>query len=136
MSEVRWSVVGVDCKLAVIPDTAVPWRENPAKALAATQMTSARVAELADAQDLGSCGETRGGSTPPSRSSSIRSHQVAVMRKPEVHGRTEAVERASLPDDASSIPSRPSGPHLLTADSGWLKATGFGNAGSRTYCLR
>lgn len=27
----------------------------------------ARVAELADAQDLGSCGETRGGSTPLSR---------------------------------------------------------------------
>ena len=28
---------------------------------------SARVAELADAQDLGSCGETRAGSTPASR---------------------------------------------------------------------
>ncbi len=27
----------------------------------------ARVAELVDAQDLGSCGETRGGSSPPSR---------------------------------------------------------------------
>src|SRR5512140_139265 len=40
------------------PETVVPAR--------ATSCT-ARVAELADAQDLGSCGETRGGSTPPSR---------------------------------------------------------------------
>ena len=30
-------------------------------------LTSARVAELADAQDLGSCGVTRPGSTPGSR---------------------------------------------------------------------
>ena len=32
----------------------------------------ARVAELADAQDLGSCGETRGGSTPLSRTTRLR----------------------------------------------------------------
>ena len=30
---------------------------------------SARVAELVDAQDLGSCGATRGGSSPPFRTS-------------------------------------------------------------------
>ncbi len=33
-------------------------------------LSEARVAELADAQDLGSCGETRGGSNPPSRNCS------------------------------------------------------------------
>ncbi len=32
-----------------------------------SMMHIARVAELADAQDLGSCGETRAGSTPASR---------------------------------------------------------------------
>lgn len=80
MSKEKWSLVGIDCKMAVIRDAAVPWRENPAKALAATRIPSARVAELADAQDLGSCGETRGGSTPPSRSASIQAHQVAPLR--------------------------------------------------------
>ena len=34
---------------------------------AESKANDARVAELADAQDLGSCGETRGGSSPPFR---------------------------------------------------------------------
>ena len=41
----------------------------------------ARVAELADAQDLGSCGETRGGSTPLSRTNlrvAVRIFYIAV----------------------------------------------------------
>ena len=42
----------------------------------------ARVAELADAQDLGSCGETRGGSSPPSRTKKSKGVTAAEVHFP------------------------------------------------------
>src|SRR5213593_5030067 len=56
----------------------------------------ARVAELADAQDLGSCGETRGGSSPPSRTNSL---QQGSREKGSVSPRRYA--KSDMPDSAA-----------------------------------
>ena len=44
----------------------------------------AKVAELADAPDLGSGGETRGGSSPPFRTTLIP-QDVPTLRRPRSH---------------------------------------------------
>ena len=62
----------------------------------ARRTLAARVAELADAQDLGSCGETRGGSTPPSRNSSP--WQKGTGSEPMALGATEnGISRGACP---------------------------------------
>src|SRR6266550_1947668 len=67
-----WSVPVVDCQRSVKSSSLGGLSLNP-KDVAPTIPRKARVAEPADARDLGSRGETREGSSPSSRTR-IRNH--------------------------------------------------------------
>src|SRR5437899_10056813 len=71
------------------------------------ELPHAKVAELADAQDSGSCGlNTRGGSSPPFRTYSPLEDQALaaiVSGDPSLRTQFEGVRRSQTPRDACGI---------------------------------
>lgn len=85
------------------------------------------MAELADAQDLGSCGVTRGGSTPPSRSINCNCIMIDVQKNvdrvlypgsfdPITYGHIDVINRATkiFPTVIIGVTNNPQKKHFFT----------------------